>query len=237
MPPKKVQEPKHVKSKKELEVIDAQVIEVPVEQSSMTIMQVKDMVDQVQGLLQTVMKQGTHYGTVPGTKGKSLWKAGADKICLAFRLRPEFTENVQYLDNGHMDASYHCRLLHIPSGKIVSEGVGSASTLETKHRYRYEEVLTNIVPPKEYYKGRDPDKLLAVLKQKKIEVPPNCELVTMQNKTDGKVYIGFKIKGENPNPGDLYNTVRKMGKKRAFVDAAITAVAASDMFTQDLEDI
>lgn len=237
MPPKKVTSPKDVKSSKELAVLDAQVIEIPVDEGSMSIAQVKDMVDQVQGLLQTVMKQGVHFGTVPGTKGKSLWKAGADKICLAFRLRPEFTEDVHYLDSGHMDASYHCRLVHIPSNKIVSEGVGSASTLETKHRYRYEEVLTKIPVPKEYYKGRDPDKLLSVLRTKKIDIPDNCELIPLQNKTDGKVYIGFKIRGENQNPGDLYNTVRKMGKKRAFVDAAITAVAASDMFTQDLEDI
>ena len=35
----------------------------------------------------------------------------------------------------------------------------------------------------------------------------------------------------------MYNTVLKMAKKRALVDAVLTATAASDIFTQDLEDI
>jgi hypothetical protein len=43
-------------------------------------------------------------------------------------------------------------------------------------------------------------------------------------------------KVENENPADHYNTVLKMAKKRAFVDATITATAASDIFTQDIGD-
>lgn len=42
---------------------------------------------------------------------------------------------------------------------------------------------------------------------------------------------------ENPDLADTYNTVLKMAKKRAHVDAVITACAASDIFTQDIEDI
>lgn len=38
------------------------------------------------------------------------------------------------------------------------------------------------------------------------------------------------------NPADMYNTVLKMAKKRAFVDAILTCTAASDCFTQDIED-
>ena len=38
------------------------------------------------------------------------------------------------------------------------------------------------------------------------------------------------------NPVDSFNTVLKMAKKRALVDAVLTATAASDLFVQDLED-
>jgi len=41
---------------------------------------------------------------------------------------------------------------------------------------------------------------------------------------------------ENTDLADTYNTVLKMAKKRALVDATLTATAASDIFTQDLED-
>lgn len=42
---------------------------------------------------------------------------------------------------------------------------------------------------------------------------------------------------ENPNIADSFNTVLKMAKKRAQVDCTLTAVGASDLLTQDLEDI
>ena len=58
-------------------------------------------------------------------------------------------------------------------------------------------------------------------------------------KVDGKGWMiargGEKTEGDNP--ADHYNTVLKMAKKRALVDAVLTATAASDIFTQDLEDI
>lgn len=38
------------------------------------------------------------------------------------------------------------------------------------------------------------------------------------------------------NPADVANTVLKMAKKRAMVDLCLTATAASDIFTQDLEE-
>jgi hypothetical protein len=44
-------------------------------------------------------------------------------------------------------------------------------------------------------------------------------------------------KGENEDPADCYNTVLKMAKKRAYVDAMLTATAASDIFTQDIEEM
>lgn len=38
-------------------------------------------------------------------------------------------------------------------------------------------------------------------------------------------------------PADIANTILKMAKKRALVDAALTCTAASDVFDQDLEDL
>jgi hypothetical protein len=43
-------------------------------------------------------------------------------------------------------------------------------------------------------------------------------------------------KYQRGNPYDLANTVLKMAKKRAQVDAVLTVASLSDIFTQDLED-
>ena len=42
----------------------------------------------LQEVMRGVMKEGTHYGTVPGTPKPSLWKAGAEVLCMTFRLAP-----------------------------------------------------------------------------------------------------------------------------------------------------
>jgi len=44
-------------------------------------------------------------------------------------------------------------------------------------------------------------------------------------------------KYQKSNPYDLANTVLKMAKKRAQVDATLTVASLSDIFTQDLEDL
>jgi hypothetical protein len=44
-------------------------------------------------------------------------------------------------------------------------------------------------------------------------------------------------KYKNKNSADVANTVLKMAKKRALVDGVMTVTAASDIFTQDIEDL
>ena len=46
-----------------------------------------------------------------------------------------------------------------------------------------------------------------------------------------------KYKVPNPHIADLVNTILKMAKKRAFIDAVLQVASLSDVFTQDLEDI
>jgi hypothetical protein len=42
----------------------------------------------VQEVMRGVMKEGTHFGTIPGTPKPSLWKPGAEVLCMTFRLAP-----------------------------------------------------------------------------------------------------------------------------------------------------
>jgi hypothetical protein len=57
-------------------------------------------------------------------------------------------------------------------------------------------------------------------------------------RTEWKTINDRRIKEriENPDPADQWNTVVKIGCKRAYVAATISATAASDIFTQDIEE-
>jgi hypothetical protein len=180
----------------------------------------------IQEVMHQVMKVDEHYGTIPGTKKPSLYKPGAEKLSLTFRLRPEYDIRRSDLPGGHREYEVVCTLYHIPTGQSVGQGVGSATTMEGKYRFRPGPVeLTNKPVPQEYWNTRNVDLLGG-----KGFVPKKDD--------SGKWMIA--IKGEmveHDNPADYYNTVLKMAKKRAHVDAILTATAASDIFTQDVEDM
>ncbi len=185
----------------------------------------------VHEVLEGVMKVDEHYGTIPGTKKPSLYKAGAEKLSLTFRLRPEYKISKSDLSNGHREYEIICTLYHIPTGQSVGQGVGSATTMEGKYRYRGGEKEGTGQPiPKDYWnlKKTDPKKAQ--------------ELIGGTGFSAGKIDGKWEIcstgeKQEHDNPADFYNTVLKMSKKRAHVDAILTATAASDIFTQDVEDM
>jgi hypothetical protein len=196
-------------------------------QDAMTPATVVSQVQLIQHVMEKVMKQDEHYGIIPGCgKKPSLLKAGAEKLSLTFRLAPSYEVTQKDLPNGHREYYVKCTLTHIPTDKIFGQGVGACSTMEGKYRFRTGEVeFTGKEVPKEYWTNRD------------INLIGGKGFSTKKN-DKGKweiVIAGEKV--EHDNPADYYNTVLKMAKKRAHVDAVLTATAASDIFTQDVEDM
>lgn len=182
-----------------------------------------DVVEQVrliQHVMKSVMREGEHFGSIPGLgtgDKKTLLKSGAEKLCSTFRLCPKIEMDVIEHPKGHREYRVKVTLLH--GGEFVAEGVGVCSTLETRYRYRSEN--THKAVPKEYWDSRD-----ASILGGSSYYP---------RKVDGQWMIMHRV--EHPDPADYYNTAAKMAKKRALVDATLTACAASDLFTQDVEDL
>lgn len=193
--------------------------------TELSVTEVSAQVAKIQDLMRTIMHEGEHYGNVPGTgkDRKSLFKPGAEKLCFVFRLAPEFTVERDDLPGGHREYRVTCRLRSMASSVIVGEGLGSCSTMETKYRYRENsdfEVLDEPIP--EDSKERKAEYRKQGYGMKKV----NGDWCWVRYTSSEKV--------ENPDIADVYNTVLKMAKKRAHIDATITACAASDIFTQDV---
>ena len=202
------------------------------EEYAMTTAGVLKQVAVIQEVMRQVMHQDEHYGTIPGTKKPSLYKPGAEKLSLVFRLRPEYEIRRSDLGNGHREYEVVCTLYHIPTGQSVGQGVGSAATMEGKYRYRGgEKEGTGQAVPKEYWNLK-----------KEGKAKEAQALIGGPGFSAGKIDGNWEIcstgeKQEHDNPADYYNTILKMAKKRAHVDAILTATAASDIFTQDVEDM
>ncbi|MGE7139746.1 hypothetical protein ACQKIE_19155 [Luteibacter sp. NPDC031894] len=175
---------------------------------SLTAADVRAHVNLMQDVMLEVMKDGTHFGTIPGTKSKSLYKAGAEKLMATFRLaaKPEVEDLSQ---NGEVAYRVTVNLLS-PNGSFVGAGIGECSSHEDKYAWR------------------------AAICDEEFDLTPENRRRVKFSKYQGKVE---KKKQVRTNPADVANTILKMAKKRAQVDAVITATAASDIFTQDIEDL
>jgi len=189
-------------------------------QESLTVADIRSQIKLIQDLMKGAMQRDQHYGVVPGCGDKpTLLKPGAEKISMMFRLVPTYSVNRTDFENGHREYEVTCTLTHTSSGIPSGQGMGSASTMEGKFRYRWEN--TNRQVPKEYWENRDSDLLGGN--------------TFFPRKKDGAWMIFQRV--EHDTPADYFNTCLKMGLKRAHVCACLNATAASDIFTQDIEDL
>lgn len=200
--------------------------------SPLSVSVIKHQIQVIQEVMRDAMVKDTHYGVIPGCGDKpTLLKAGAEKLCLTFRLAPTYVVTKTDLPNGHREYEVRCTLTHIPSGSVFGEGVGTCSTMESKFRYRKAERVCPACGANAIIKGKAEYGGGWLCYAKKggcgAKFSDDDESITQQA-------VG---RAENPDLADTYNTILKMAKKRAHVDAVLTATAASDIFAQDLEDL
>lgn len=200
--------------------------------SAMPMADLARQVKQVGEIMQNIMKEGEHYGKIPGCGDKpTLLKAGAEKLCFAFRIAPKFEIEERQLPNNHREYKVISNLTHIGTGAYLGQGVGIASTMESKYRWRNASLKCPACGKETIIKGREEYGGGWLCFAKKggcgAKFPDGDKAIEGQER--GKV--------ENQDIADVYNTVLKMAKKRSLVDGTLTATAASDILTQDIEDM
>ena len=171
--------------------------------------EIKAQVRRIQEVMQAVMKKDTHYGVIPGTPKPTLYKAGSEVLLSTFRVAVE--PEVDDLSTSD-EIRYRVRAVgrHQTTGIIVGIGVGECSSSEEKYKWR--DAICD-----EEFNATDDDR----------------RRIKYQRKQAGH-YCRYQVRTE---PSDVANTVLKMAKKRAQIDMTLTALAASDIFTQDAEDL
>jgi len=185
--------------------------ELAVTERNLTAVDIRKQVNLIQEVMHNVMKKDEHFGIIPGCKKPSLYKPGAEKLMLTFRLGAKFEELPGSREGDDLILyKINCELFHIPTGNIIGNGRGTCSSKEKKYRTRM--VYEN--------KASDEEKAIGKLEER-----------TGEGGKKYKVYIVPQ------DPWDVQNTLYKMACKRAQVAAVLNATAASDIFTQDIEDL
>jgi hypothetical protein len=166
-------------------------------------------VNLIQEAMKKVMREGVHFGTIPGTGNrKVLFKTGAEKILELFRLAAEPSIIEQHTPD-RVRYVVTVRLTHQITGAFIGAGIGECSSDEEKYKWKK-----------------------AVVEEWN-DTPQNMrreKWITPYNKKP------FKVMQVRTQPADIDNTILKMAKKRGLIDATLTATAASDIFAHiDLE--
>ena len=106
------------------------------EKTTLTARGVKEQVQLIQEVMQTVMKDKEHFGTIPGCGNKpTLFKAGAEKLAMTFRFAPQYQEIPgSREEDDFITYKIECRLTHILTGNFVGSGLGACNSREKKYR-------------------------------------------------------------------------------------------------------
>jgi len=174
---------------------------------------VKQRVDAIHRIMAKMMKQDVHYGVIQGTKKPTLYKPGSEILLLTFRVAvdPEITD-LSTAD----EIRYRIRAIgrHVPTDSFMGAGVGECSSNEEKFLWR-----------------------AALSKDEFNDTPEDQRRYKYKKEWDRGRPAIVKVEQVKVPPADAANAVLKRAKKRAQVDFCLTAMAASEIFTQDVEDL
>lgn len=195
-------------------------------------------VNKVHEVMRRAMVDGHHYGVIPGTPKPTLLKPGAELLCMMFRLDPQYSVETQRGPEGHLTITSTCTLWHVPTGQRVGSGMGSCSTREAKYAYRQAKRACPKCGAEQINKSKFP------LRGAPRDSAPGWYCFAkaggcgQEFAHDDPAIMG-QVTGRvaNEDLADQENTVLKMSNKRSLIAGVLNVTAASDILTQDLEDM
>lgn len=183
---------------------------VRVRAMSKEVAEVRNNINLIQEAMRATMHKDVHYGVIPGTKKPSLYKPGAEVIIALFKLSTDPIINDLSKEG---EIRYQVKVnITTRDGVFVGSGVGECSSGEEKYMWRAS------ICQEEFDSFAENQRRI---KFKKIYQSSDVE----------------QIKQVRLFASDIANTILKMAKKRALIDAVLTATGASDIFSQDIEDL
>lgn len=175
-------------------------------------------VREFQATVQELFVRGHDFGVIPGLGARpTLLKPGAEKLAKLLGLSDQYEilDRTEDWDRPLFRYLVRCRLVHIGSENEIAQGLGECNSMEAKYRWRW-------------VWSRD----ITKTEQDHLRTLPGRVRTLHTTRGDSEQ---FRL--ENDDIYSQVNTILKMAKKRALVDAALSAGRLSDVFTQDLEDM
>ena len=202
-----------------------------------TAAELRARLDLIREVKRTAMTEGVDYGVVPGTDKPGLFKPGAEKLALVFKLDVQSSNEPIWGPGEHLTVISRATVYHAPTGTRLGYGEGICSSRESKYAYRNAGVKCPECGKETVRKSRPrPDGTGGkgwYCWAKPEKGSDGCGAQFPDD--DDPRLVGQKVgRIENPELPDTWNAVDKMGKKRGVGDAVLSVTGASAIFTQDI---
>lgn len=202
-------------------------------QPVISLQEAKFSLHELHQFVQFYLIKGKDYGTIPGTAKPTLYKSGGDKLCDIYGLTDDY-EVIHRTEEWEADPALFaydikCVLTKKLDGSRVSTALGSCTSYESKYRYREElRSCPTCAAPAVVFSKRYGNRWFCLSKK------GGCNARFAAN--DARLVTQQLRKIPNPDIASTRNTILKMAKKRAKLDAVLAATRSSGIFTQDIED-
>ena len=223
------------------ETIETTAVAVPAHAlTELTAGDIVERLDKIKAVQKRAMDKGIDYGTIPGTAkdGKerpTLLKAGAEKLCVLFRLDPQFQTVKREHPDGHVTIESTCVVYHQVSGQRLGSATAECSSREAKYAWRQGQRLCPKCGKPSILKSKFPNRQTG-------EIGWYCN-----KKAGGEGCGDFSINDpaivsqavgriQNPDLPDTFPTVRRMAEKRALVAATRLVTGASAIFDEEMPE-
>lgn len=204
--------------------------------------------DELRAFIKEMMVEDIDYGKLPGTPTFTLYKPGAEKLLEIYGyasqprvvekiiLGPNHPENPFAPHGPFYSWDYAVDIYSKRSGNLIGMGVGSCNSMEAKYRWRDAQrrcpgcSAAALIYGKPEFAKKFRGKKHWLCFTRKGGCGEEFEI------RDPKIIEQEIGKVPNDDVYSLMNTIQKMAKKRALIDAAISVTRSSGMFVPELRD-
>ena len=176
-------------------------------------------------MIREALEDGRDYGTIPGAGTKKvLLKPGAERLCLAYGFTPEFevieSDSDREAVTPYTVTKWETVAKPGNADELKAEGLGRFKKDPKNGKWLWQERVDESGVSSGFYRYV----IRCILKR--------GDQVFGQGVGSCSSLESKYVR----QPHDSENTILKMAKKRAHVDAVLNTLALSDRFTQDMED-
>jgi len=198
-------------TKRELSANGDEMPLAPRQGDALTISQLVNHVKLVHDVMRAAMTEGVHYGIIPGCDKPSLYQPGAELLATTFRIAVEPAIVREETTDGEYGVLVRATARHAQSGIFLGEHLGYCSTREERHAWRR-----------------------AMSKEEFDATSAERRRVRKRRGKAGGYYEEHQIR---QSVGDKVHVILMIAQKRARVAVIRAATAASEIFTQDIEEL